>query len=410
MYFYGICHFSKIGYNSFNIFYKGRSKYMYLLLLSLIYLAFISLGLPDSLLGAAWPTMQEAYQVPISFMGIISMIISGGTICSSLLSERLTSRFGTKYITVFSVFLTAAALFGFSFSGSFWMLCIWALPYGLGAGAIDAALNNYVAIHYTSRHISWLHCFWGVGTIISPYIMSAALLHSSWENGYRTVAVIQSAIAVILLATLFVWKANQTAEDEKKEHALLGIKGALKIRGVPCLLTGFFCYCAAESTAMLWSSSYLTQARDISKESAAAFASLFFIGITVGRFASGFISEKLGDRKMIQLGVVMIILGITCMSCPAETDLAALTGLVAIGLGCAPIYPCIIHSTPSLFGSSNSQAIIGIQMACAYMGSTFIPPLFGLIANHISIRLFPAFLLLFFILMMIMIEMAYKKK
>lgn len=382
---------------------------MYLLLLSLIYLAFISLGLPDSLLGAAWPTMQEYFQVPISYMGIISMTISGGTICSSLLSERLTNRFGTKYVTVFSVFLTAAALFGFSLSNNFWLLCVWAVPYGLGAGAIDAALNNYVAIHYNSRHISWLHCFWGVGTIISPYIMSAALLHSSWENGYRMVSFVQFAIAIVLLSTLFVWKVNQKEDENKKSQALLGLGGALKIRGVPFLLTGFFCYCAAESTTMLWSSSYLTQARDVSKEIAAAFASLFFIGITAGRFAAGFISEKLGDRKMIRLGFAIILSGIICVSLPVETDIAALSGLVLIGLGCAPVYPCIIHSTPSLFGSNNSQAIIGIQMACAYMGSTFIPPLFGLIANHISIRLFPAFLMLFFIFMLFMIEMTHRK-
>lgn len=382
---------------------------MYLLLLSLIYLAFISLGLPDSLLGAAWPTMQEAYQVPISYMGIISMTISGGTICSSLLSERLTNRFGTKYVTVFSVFLTAVALFGFSLSGNFRLLCIWAVPYGLGAGAIDAALNNYVAIHYTSRHISWLHCFWGVGTIISPYIMSAALLHSTWENGYRIVSLIQFAIAIILLSTLSIWKVNQKNDNEKDEHSLLGLKGALKIRGVPFILIGFLCYCAGESTSMLWASSYLTQARGISKEAAAAFAALFFIGITAGRFAAGFISEKIGDRKMIRLGTTIIIFGIICMSLPVKTDIAALAGLVVIGLGCAPVYPCIIHSTPSHFGSNNSQAIIGIQMASAYMGSTFIPPLFGLIANHISIKLFPVFLLLFFIMMILMIETTYKK-
>lgn len=382
---------------------------MYLLLLSLIYLAFISLGLPDSLLGAAWPTMQESYQVPISYMGIISMIISGGTICSSLLSERLTHRFGTKYVTVFSVFLTAVALFGFSLSNSFWFLCIWAVPYGLGAGAIDAALNNYVAIHYTSRHISWLHCFWGVGTIISPYIMSAALQHSSWENGYRTVSLIQFVIAIILLSTLSIWKVNQKNDDEKDEHSLLGLKGALKIRGVPFILIGFLCYCAGESTSMLWASSYLTQVRDISKEAAAAFAALFFIGITAGRFAAGFISEKIGDRKMIRLGTTIIFFGIIFISLPIKTDVAALAGLVVIGLGCAPVYPCIIHSTPSHFGSNNSQAIIGIQMASAYMGSTFIPPLFGLIANHISIKLFPVFLLLFFIMMILMIETTYKK-
>ena len=384
----------------------GESK-LYILLLSLIYLAFISLGLPDSLLGSAWPTMQNVFHVPISYMGIISMITCGGTICSSLISERLTKKFHTKYVTIVSVFITAIALLGFSKATNWGMLCIWAIPYGLGAGAIDAALNNYVAIHYNSRHMSWLHCFWGVGTIISPYIMSWALVHSSWRNGYKTVSFLQFAIALILVATLFVWKSNQNIADVKDEKEVIGIKGSLKIKGVPYLLLGFMAYCAAENTTMLWASTYLLETRGITKELAAAFASLFFIGITSGRFMSGFISEKLGDRKMIQLGTTIIIFGIICILIPVDTNLLALVGLVVIGLGCAPIYPCIIHSTPTNFGSKNSQAIIGIQMASAYIGSTFMPPLFGLISNHISIKLFPIFILLFFLFMIIMIEKTY---
>ena len=228
---------------------------MYLLLLALIYLAFISLGLPDSLLGSGWPAMQETLGVPISYMGFISMIISGGTICSSLLSERVTKRFGTKYVTVFSVFLTAVSLFGFSTASRFWMLCLWAIPYGLGAGAIDAALNNYVALHYNSRHMSWLHCFWGVGTIVSPYVMSWALTHSVWQTGYRMVSGIQLVIALMLLLTIPVWKVNQAKQEEASGGVVLGISGTLKIRGVPYLLLGFLGYCAAESTAMLWASS-----------------------------------------------------------------------------------------------------------------------------------------------------------
>ncbi len=382
---------------------------MYLLLLALIYLAFISLGLPDSLLGAGWPVMRETLEVPISYMGIVSMVISGGTIISSVFSERLTIRLGTKYVTVFSVFLTAAALLGFSFSDRFWMLCIWAVPYGLGAGAIDAALNNYVALHYNSRHMSWLHCFWGVGTIISPYVMSFALTHASWNEGYRTVAMIQFAIALILLSTLAVWKVNQKAEENNGERKVLGIKGALRIKGVPYLLTGFFAYCAAESTAMLWASSYLVEARNIPEETAAAFASLFFIGITAGRFISGLISDKLGDRKMIQLGTGIILAGIVCIAIPVSCNGAALAGLIIVGLGCAPVYPSIIHSTPSNFGAENSQAVIGIQMASAYVGSTFMPPVFGLLARYVNIRLFPFFLLLFFLLMICMTEKTFKK-
>lgn len=381
---------------------------MYLLLLALIYLAFISLGLPDSLLGAGWPTMQMEFGVPMSYMGIVSMIISGGTICSSLMSERLTYKLGTKIVTVISVLLTAIALFGFSTSTQFWMLCIWAIPYGLGAGSIDAALNHYVAVHYNSRHMSWLHCFWGVGTIISPYVMSYALMHTDWNGGYRIVSFLQLSIAIILLLTLPVWKVNQKAELSKKSKRILGIKNVLKIKGVPYQLIGFFAYCAAEGTAMLWASSYLSGTRGISKELAAAFASLFFIGITTGRFLTGLVSEKLGDRKMIQIGFMLSVCGIACVICPLQTDILCLSGFVIIGLGCAPVYPSIIHSTPAKFGAENSQAVIGIQMASAYVGATFIPPLFGLIANHSSLKLLPAFLLIFFILMVTMIEKTYK--
>ena len=381
---------------------------MYLLLLALIYLAFISLGLPDSLLGSGWPAMQETLGVPISYMGFISMIISGGTICSSLLSERVTKRFGTKYVTVFSVFLTAVSLFGFSTASRFWMLCLWAIPYGLGAGAIDAALNNYVALHYNSRHMSWLHCFWGVGTIVSPYVMSWALTHIVWQTGYRTVSGIQLTIALVLLLTIPVWKVNQAKQEEASAGGVLGISGALKIRGVPYLLLGFLGYCAAEATAMLWASSYLVEAKGISKEIAAAFGSLFFIGITAGRFLSGLVSEKLGDRNMIRLGTAGMILGIGCMLLPLDGSWNSLAGLVILGLGCAPVYPSIIHSTPASFGAKNSQAIIGIQMASAYTGSTFMPPLFGMLARYVSIRLLPVYVLLFTVLMIAMVENSFR--
>lgn len=382
---------------------------MYILLLALIYLAFISLGLPDSLLGSAWPAMQEIFSVPISYMGFISMIMSGGTICSSLLSERLTKKFGTQYVTVISVFLTAAALLGFSVTKSFWMLCVFAIPYGLGAGAIDAALNNYVALHYNSRHMSWLHCFWGVGTIISPYVMSWALVNSSWQGGYRIISGIQAAIAVILVLTLSIWKVNQKIGETAEETPILGVSGALKIKGVPYLLLGFLCYCAAENTTMLWASSYLVEAKNINNELAAAFGSLFFIGITAGRFASGLVSERVGDRNMIRIGTAVIVCGALMILLPLPGTLPALAGLVVIGLGCAPVYPSIIHSTPINFGAKNSQAIIGIQMASAYIGSTFMPPLFGLIANHINIELFPVYILALFALMYVMVEKTYTK-
>lgn len=384
---------------------------MYTLLLLLIYLAFISLGLPDSLLGSAWPVIHQELQVPLSYAGAVTMIISFGTICSSLMSERLTKKLGVNIVTVCSVLLTAIALYGFSMASAFWMLCLWGIPYGLGAGAIDAALNNYVALHYNSRHMSWLHCFWGVGTIISPYIMSYALTTSVWQNGYRMVSFLQMGITVILLVTLPVWKVNRKANEQKAEQAaVIGIRGALKIKGVPQLLLGFFSYCSLESTLLLWSSSYLVGAKGVTAQKAAAFASLFCIGITAGRFLSGLVTEKLGDYNLIRIGTGILLLGCIAMILPLKTDVAALGGLVVMGLGCAPVYPSIIHATPDNFGAQNSQAIIGIQMASAYVGSTFMPPVFGLIANHISVALMPFFVLFFIMLMYIMVKKTFQNR
>ena len=379
---------------------------MYSLLLALIYIAFISLGLPDSLLGSGWPVIHNNLNVPISFMGIVSMVISGGTIVSSLLSDKLTRKLGTRIVTVISVFLTAIALFGFSLSNQFWMLIVFAIPYGLGAGAIDAALNNYVALHYTSKHMSWLHCFWGVGTIVSPFVMSYALTNSTWNNGYRIVAFIQLGIGLLLLATLPVWKA--TRRNVEANAKSIGLIGALKIKGVSYLLIGFFAYCAAEATAMYWASTYLVEVKGIPTEQAARFASLFYIGLTVGRFLSGFIMNKLGDRKMIMLGTCILSCGIISLLIPTGNPIVSLTGFIIIGFGCAPIYPCIIHSTPNNFGAENSGAIIGIQMASAYVGTTFIPPLFGLLGNLISFAILPIYLCIFVIIMISMIELTFR--
>ena len=379
---------------------------MYSLLLALIYIAFISLGLPDSLLGSGWPVMHTELGVPVSFMGMVSMVISGGTIVSSLFSDRLTKRLGTRTVTVISVFLTVVALFGFSFSNSFWMLITFAVPYGLGAGAIDAALNNYVALHYKAKHMSWLHCFWGVGTIVSPFIMGYALKNLTWNGGYRIVGIIQLAIAVLLLVTLPVWSVNK--ETEEKNGKSVGLICALKIKGVPFLLTGFFAYCAAEATAMQWASTYFAEVKKIPPERAASFAALFYIGITFGRFVSGFITDKLGDRKMILTGTAVLICGIIVLIIPTASYLTAFAAFLVIGFGCAPIYPCIIHSTPSNFAAENSGAIIGIQMASAYVGSTFIPPLFGLLGNSAGFEIMPFYLLGFFALMIAMIELTFR--
>ena len=374
---------------------------MYLLLLAVIYLAFIGLGLPDSLLGSAWPTIRVEFEVPLSYMGMVSMVISGGTIFSGLMSERITKKFGTRAVTTVSTLLTAVALFGFSTTTDFYQMCLWAIPYGLGAGAIDAALNNYVALYYNSRHMSWLHCFWGVGTIISPYIMSYALTHTVWANGYRMVSYLQFSIVTVLLLTIPLWKINKGNKEIEENTEVLGLKGALKIKGVPYLLTGFFAYCAAEATTMLWASSYLEGTRGVSKDKAAALGALFFIGITVGRFLAGFITDKLGDNRSIRIGTAIALFGVICTAIPVE--IVTMMGFIIIGFGCAPVYPCIIHSTPANFGAENSQGIIGIQMASAYVGSTFMPPFFGLIANYVDLKLMPLYLAFFLILLFIMI-------
>lgn len=379
---------------------------MYSFLLALIYLAFISLGLPDSLLGSGWPVMHADMGVATSYMGIVTMIISGGTIVSSLFSDKLTRKLSTKVVTVISVFLTVVALFGFSFSTKFWMLLVFAVPYGLGAGAIDAALNNYVAVHYKAKHMSWLHCFWGVGTIISPFIMGYALKNLTWNSGYRIVGTIQLAICIILLVTLPVWKVNKTKDVQQQKE--VGLIPALKIKGVPSLLIGFFAYCSAEATAMQWASTYFVEVKGISTELAANLASLFYIGITLGRFISGFVTEKIGDRKMIIIGACIVLLGIIVLLIPAKSYIVAIAAFVVIGFGCAPIYPCIIHSTPGNFGAENSGAIIGIQMASAYVGSTFMPPLFGLMSNSLGYEIMPFFLMFFLILMIIMTETTFR--
>lgn len=379
---------------------------MYSLLLALIYIAFISLGLPDSLLGSGWPVMHTDLNVPIYFMGSVSMVISGGTIVSSLLSDKFTKKLGTHIVTVISVFLTAVALFGFSFSNQFWMLIVFAIPYGLGAGAIDAALNNYVALNYTSKHMSWLHSFWGVGTIISPLIMGYALTNSNWNNGYRIVAFIQIGITLLLLFTLPVWKINKTMVVDNAKS--IGLIEALKIKGVPNLLIGFFAYCAAEATAMYWASTYLVEVKGIAADQAAKFGSLFFIGMTVGRFLSGFIMNKIGDRKMIVLGTFIASFGVISLLIPTGNSIFSLVGFIIIGFGFAPIYPCIIHSTPANFGKENSGAIIGIQMASAYVGTTFMPPLFGLLGTFISFVILPLFLIFFITIMISMTELTFR--
>lgn len=384
------------------------------LLLIIIYFAFISLGLPDSLLGSIWPIAHRELGVPLAWSGPIFMIISLGTVVSSLFSDRLTRRLGAGLVTVLSVALTALALFGFGISTSYWMLCLWAVPYGLGAGSIDVALNNYVALHFKSRHMSWLHCMWGIGASTGPYIMNMILTQGgTWHQGYQTISLIQLILTAVVMLSLPLWKKQRLVSDanttnsNSPSHAL-SLREIFALRGAKEVMITFFAYCALEQTAGLWASSYLSNFRGIDPVTAAGYASLFYLGITGGRAISGFITFLLNDSQMIRLGQGIAALGLLLLLF-APIDALSLAGLVIIGLGCAPIYPSIIHSTPAHFGTDKSQAVIGVQMASAYLGNVFMPPLFGLIARYTSIALYPVYLILLLILMIIMHERLCKR-
>lgn len=381
---------------------------MFSFILAVIYVCFISLGLPDSLLGSAWPTIYKDLDVPFSFAGIISALICMCTIISSLLSDKLTKKFSSGTVTCVSILLTATALIGFSISTEFWMLILFAIPYGLGAGGVDAALNNYVALNYESKHMSWLHAMWGVGATISPYIMGYALTNGSgWNQGYLIVSIIQFTICLFVFFTLPKWKKNKKEEEKNETKKSLKLIEVMKIPGAISSVIMFFAYCALEQSAMLWASSYLVQNNNIKEEVAAILASMFAIGITLGRFINGFLTLKLSDKKLIKLGLFIIVIGVVLMFIPL--NLTTIIGFILIGLGCAPIYPSIIRLTPELFGEENSQAMIGVQMACAYLGVLLMPPLFGVLADNFTISLLPIYLLIILILMIVMNFITNKK-
>lgn len=378
---------------------------MYSILLAIIYLAFISLGLPDSILGAAWPSMQPQLGVPVSYAGGISVIIAGGTIISSLFSNYLIHKLGTGRVTAISVGMTAAALFGFSVSDSYWQLCLWGIPYGLGAGSVDAALNNFVALHYKAKHMSWLHCFWGIGATAGPYIMGFVLTGGmSWNAGYRIISILQVILTAVLIVTLPLWKEQKAgAETGEEKQKALSLPEVLRLPGAQNVLIGFFCYCSLEATAGLWASSYMVLNRGIVAETAAKWAALFYLGITAGRLVSGFITMKFSDKNMIRMGQLIIACGILLFLLPLGNG-AALFGLLMTGVGCAPIYPSLIHATPDTFGKDVSQSVIGVQMASAYVGTTFMPPLFGILADAVGIGCYPIFLAVFLVFMIVMLE------
>jgi len=377
------------------------------LLLIVIYLSFISLGLPDSLLGSAWPAMYTSLNVPLHFAGIISMIAAGGTVISSVFSERVIRRFGTGVVTLVSVFMTAAALIGISFSGSVVFIILCAIPLGLGAGSVDAALNNYVALHYKARHMSWLHCFWGIGASVGPLIMSFYLTNSnSWNSGYRAISVIQFSLVLILFLSLPLWKKNKIDNNESAKSSP-SFKEIFSVIGVKPALAAFFCYCALETVAGLWGASFLVMEKNMTPQEAAKWIALFYIGITAGRFISGFITMALNNKQMIRLGQIIIGCGIVTLVLPFENS--SLPGLFLIGLGCAPIYPSMLHETPQNFGREYSQAIMGIQMGSAYVGTTIMPLVFGWFTSFTSFKIFPVFIGLILVFNIILIETVNRK-
>lgn len=380
------------------------------LLLVIIYLSFISLGLPDALLGAAWPIMSQEFSVLVSYAGGISLIIAMGTVVSSLQSDRLTKWLGAGKVTAFSVLMTAVAIFGFSISREYWQLCLWAIPYGLGAGSVDASLNNYVALHYASRHMSWLHCMWGLGASIGPYIMGLALTKGmSWNAGYGIIGLLQVMLSAILFFSLPLWKKSAAGTGEAEAAAKpLTLRQVIRIPGAKEVMVAFFCYCGLEQTCILWGSSYFVLHNGLDEETAASLAALFMLGLTFGRLLNGFLTYKINDTNLIRLGQALIGLGVLIMLLPLGKD-GAMAGLTLMGIGCAPIYPCIIHSTPEHFGEENSQALVGVQMASAYVGVCCMPPLFGILANGIGVSLLPWYTGLILLLMVCMCERLNRK-
>ena len=379
------------------------------LLLAVIYLIFISLGLPDSLLGSGWPKMQAVFSVPSSYAGYVSMTISFMTIISALLSPRMIKHFHTKWITIVSIGLTIAGLLGFSMCSEYWMLFIFAVPYGLGAGAIDASVNHYVANNYSGSVMNFLHCFYGVGAVISPYIMALALKYARWNEGYSWTSYIQMFILFVCIISLPLWKTNGKEEEEDHSDSV-GIKEALKVPAVIFTLIAFYAYCAGEATCFLWTPSYFAGTKSgLSAETIASFGSLIFGGLMLGRLISGFISNKLGDRRLIRIGIFVELLGIIMVFLPVESYMVAATGFVVIGTGMGPVYPAIQHMAPANFGKKYSAAVIGLQMAAAYVGSTFMPMIFGLLQQKIGIAIMPTYLLIFAIINFGMLELTYSK-
>lgn len=371
------------------------------LLLIVIYIAFIGLGVPDSLFGTAWPAIYTDLNLPVSWASIVTIIVSCGTITSSLLSSRLISRFGTGKITAVSTLMTALALLGFSCSDSMLWLCLCAIPLGLGAGSIDTALNNYVALHYKASHMNFLHCFYGIGVSLSPYLMSLALSKGTWEGGYRAVFWFQLAIAALTVLALPLWKKvrhAQNGEEEEETPRVLSFPALMKMPKVRMACLVFIGYCALEYTCGTWGSTFLVNAKGAAADTAARMVTFYYVGLALGRFLSGVLAGRLHSRHLVKIGQMILLAAVASLFLPLPFAFCSVS-LFFIGLGNGPIFPNMLHLTPELFGKDLSQAVIGAEMATSYIGVLLAPALFGLIAQNVTAVFFPVHLLVLYALM-----------
>ncbi len=373
---------------------------MTLLLLCVIYIAFIGLGLPDSLFGTAWPAIYGEFALPLSAANCVTLIVSGGTVISSAMSARVINKFGTYTVTAVSTALTAAALFGFSVSKNLIWLCLFSIPLGIGAGAVDSALNNYVALHFSASHMNFLHCFYGVGVSVSPYIMSFALSGGNWRGGYRTAFIIQCVITAVIAFSRPLWKKSDKNSSEEEKSVTLSFAQMIKTPCVKADLLLFASSCAIECTCGAWSSTFLVESKGFSADVAAKTVAMYFVGLTLGRFLSGVLSSKISSWNLIKSGLIIVFSAIIVLLLPLKSTFAAL-GLFLLGLGIGPVYPNIMHLTPKNFGKDVSQSIIGLQMAVAYTGITAVPPIFGFLAQKLGMKLFAPFMLVLFVILAI---------
>ena len=376
---------------------------MITLLLLVIYIAFIGLGLPDSLLGSAWPAVYAELNIPVGYGSIISILISLGTVSASVFSARLINKFGTGVVTAISTGLSAVCLLGFSFAQSIWWFCLLGVPLGIGAGAIDAALNNYVATHYKSTHMNFLHSFYGVGVSLSPYLMSFALsVENNWRQGYRIVFYIMAGITLITVLAIPLWKKVKAIKTEEEQFTpkTLSIGKMIKTRAIRYTWLLFFSTCALEFTCGIWGCTFLVTAEGMSESLAAKFITFYYLGITAGRLISGFISTKLNQKKIVYIGYASVGVALILIALPIPPIVKGI-GLFLIGLGNGPTFPNIIYLTPINFGKEVSQSIVGTQMACCNVGILLMPPLFGLLAQYIGAFLFPYYLIVLYVLMVL---------